>query len=73
MIKIINKEYHRKFQNLRVTPNVVTEEDAGIMREDLRRMHEWAKDWQMLFNAEKCIVMRMGKDNGKFKYDMGGE
>ena len=48
--------------------DVVTEEDAFIMREDLRRLYEWPKDWQMLFNMDKCSVMHMGKGNKKFKY-----
>src|SRR6218665_3157090 len=51
--------------------DVVTEEDAFIMREDLRRLYEWAKDWQMLFNVDKCSVMHMGKCNKKFKYNIG--
>jgi len=49
---------------------VVTEEDAFIMREDLRRLYEWVKDWQMLFNVDNCSVMHMGKGNKKFKYDI---
>ena len=34
-------------------------------------MYEWAKDWQMLFNVDKCSVMHMGKCNKKFKYNIG--
>jgi len=52
--------------------DVVTEEDAFIIREDLRRLYEWAKDWQMLFNVGKCSAMHMGKGNKKFKYNIGG-
>ena len=40
---------------------VVTEEDSSIIREHLRRMYEWDKDWQMLFNVDKCSVMHMRK------------
>ena len=43
-----------------------------IMREGLRRLYEWAKDWQMLFNVDKCSVMHMGKGNKKFQYNIGG-
>jgi len=52
--------------------DVVTEEDAFIMREDLRRLYEWAKNWKMLFNVDKCSVMHMGKGNRKFEYNIGG-
>jgi len=51
---------------------MVPEEDAFIMREDLRRLYEWTKNWQMLFNIDKCSVMHMGKGSKKFKYNIGG-
>ena len=57
---------------LKLCKYVVTEEDAGIIREDLRRMYKWVKDWQMLFDVNKCSVMHIGKGNKKFKYDIGG-
>src|SRR6218665_3312340 len=56
----------------RLCKDVVTEEDASVMREDLRRLYEWAKDWQMLFNVDKCSVLHMRRGNKKFKYDIGG-
>src|SRR6218665_1143321 len=37
------------------------DQEADILREDLRRMFRWSQDWQMLFNLEKCSVMHMGK------------
>ena|SRR6218665_3613856 len=52
--------------------DVVTEEDAGIMREDLRRMDQLAKDWQMLFYVDQCSVIHMGIGNKMFIYDIGG-
>src|SRR6218665_3453577 len=52
--------------------DVVTEEDASVLREDLRRLYEWAKDWQMLCNIDKCSAMHMGRGNKKLKYDTGG-
>ena len=42
----------------------MTEEVAGIMKENLRIMYEWAK---MFFNVENCSVMHMGKGKKKFK------
>ena len=41
--------------------DVVSEEDAFILREELRRLHEWAKDWQILFNVDKCSAIHMEK------------
>jgi hypothetical protein len=48
------------------------EEEAEILRDDLKRMFRWSQDWQMLFNLEKCSVMHMGKRNNEFSYEMGG-
>ena len=42
------------------------------LREDLRRLCEWAKDWQMLFNIEKCVVMHFGHNNKGVEYTMEG-
>ena len=32
----------------------------------------WSDDWQMLFNADKCKVVHIGKHNPGFSYTMGG-
>ena len=39
------------------------DQEADVLREDLRRMFRWSQDWKMLFNLEKCSVMHMGKRN----------
>src|SRR6218665_1183085 len=49
------------------------DQEADILREDLRRMFRWSQDWQMLFNLEKCSVMHMGKGNKELSYVMGGK
>src|SRR6218665_985195 len=49
------------------------DQEADILREDLRRMFRWSQDWQMLFNLEKCSVMHMGKRNQELSYEMGGK
>src|SRR6218665_2574699 len=49
------------------------DQEADILREDLRRMFRWSQDWQMLFNLEKCYVMHMGKGNQELSYVMGGK
>jgi len=47
--------------------NIYAEDVSAIMMADLIRMYDWSRDWQMLFKVEKCIVMHMGKGNGKYK------
>src|SRR6218665_63053 len=51
------------------------DQEADILREDLRRMFRWSQDWQMLFNLETCsvTVMHMGKRNQELSYEMGGK
>src|SRR6218665_981295 len=60
-----------KFLSLQMTQSYADQE-ADILREDLRRMFRWSQDWQMLFNLEKCSVMHMGKRNQELPYEMGG-
>ena len=38
----------------------------------MRRMYEWARDWQMLFYIDKCSVIHMGICDKEFKYDIRG-
>ena len=36
-----------------------SKEDQTILQEDLHRLQEWERKWQMQFNAEKCEVLRI--------------
>ena len=51
--------------------NVRSEVDAEILRTDLKKLDEWAKNWQMEFNKDKCVVMHIGKANNQFQYMLG--
>src|SRR6218665_718815 len=65
-----------KFLSLQTTKlcrAVGDDQEADILREDLRRMFRWSQDWQMLFNLEKGSVMHMGKRNQELPYEMGGK
>ena len=37
---------------------------------DLKNLAKWVIDWQMLFNVEKCVVMRIGTNNKLYSYNM---
>ena len=45
------------------------EEHAG-MQEDLNKLQSWSKEWQMLFNVEKCKVMHFGRRNAGYSYQL---
>ena len=42
------------------------------MQSSLDGVLEWGKEWQMLFNLSKRKVLRVGKNNLKHQYRMGG-
>ena len=51
---------------------VATEDEVQLLRDDLKNLANWAIDWQMLFNVEKCVVMHI-VTNATLKQLMWGE
>ena len=47
--------------------------DIDRLQQDLRNLCNWSRDWQMLFNVDKCKIMHIGYNNGKTKYEMNGK
>ena len=45
------------------------EEHAG-MQDDLNKLLSWSKEWQMLFNVDKCKVMHFGRRNAGYNYHL---
>ena len=48
------------------------EEDRNKLQLTLDRPMEWAADWGMMFNTEKCKIMHVGRNNPQYEYFMGG-
>ena len=46
--------------------------DADKLQNDLNRLFDWCKTWNMEFNKGKCKIMHYGKTNNKFLYHMDG-
>jgi len=42
-------------------------EDVNILQGDLDALHNWATDWQMQFNTDKCSVIHLGHNNQHHK------
>jgi len=40
------------------------------LRADLRSLVSWPKDWQMLFNTDRCKVMHFGHNSSLVDYCM---
>ena len=39
--------------------NISSDEDAARLQEDLDRLTQWQNTWQMMFNPDKCYVLRV--------------
>ena len=50
-----------------------TAQDRACFQTGIDKLQEWAQKWQMAFNSDKCHILHMGKQNQKFKYQLGGE
>ena len=40
------------------------------LQEDINKLVEWANNWQMSFNVDKCSVMHIGHNNMQSNYNM---
>ena len=48
------------------------DEDRDKLQGTLDRLMEWAADWGMQFNIDKCKIMHVGRNNPQYEYTMGG-
>lgn len=51
---------------------VENENDRAAMQRDIDNLMEWTDTWQMQFNAGKCKVLHVGRNNPGYSYTMGG-
>lgn len=49
---------------------VSNEEDRIILQDDLNNLMAWSQKWQLKFNADKCSVMHLGKQETPTEYTM---
>jgi hypothetical protein len=49
---------YRKIQN---------HNDAALLQQDLEELERWERDWQMLFNADKCFVLPVTRKHNPIK------
>ena len=43
------------------------------LQEDINKFVEWANNWQMSFNIDKCYVMHIGHNNMQCNYNMSNQ
>jgi len=44
--------------------------DCHVLQSDLDNLCIWSKNWQLRFNLDKCVILRLGKCNVKRQYSM---
>ena len=44
---------------------VETEEQSQVFQEGILRLEAWSREWQMMFNADKCHILHLGSRNVK--------
>ncbi|KAI8505477.1 hypothetical protein Bbelb_166660 [Branchiostoma belcheri] len=45
-------------------------ESCTVLQNDLQKLQEWARKWQLCFHPSKCTVIRLGKGHPNFSYTM---
>jgi len=48
-------------------------EQHYLLQDDLNALLQWSKDWQLLFNVDKCKVMHFGHNNPIMDYTLDGK
>jgi hypothetical protein len=51
---------------------ITDERDRMKLQTTLDNLCEWASEWGMTFNVEKCKIMHVGRSNPKYSYSMNG-
>ena len=46
---------------------VENEEDKVKFQDLLDNLSEWSKEWQMLFNTDKCHIVHIGRRNPQYE------
>jgi len=48
-------------------------DDRDLLQLDLKQMMDWSNLWQLPFNASKCSVMHLGRNNNWYSYTMNNQ
>jgi len=51
-----------------IVSKVGTAEDVKVLQDDLHKLFQWSKDWQMLFNTDKSKIIHFGFNNNESSY-----
>lgn len=51
---------------------ICSDEDREALQNDLNKLSDWTKLWQMKFNIDKCVVVHLGHNNEHLTYTLDG-
>ena len=68
--EVINSKLLKFADDTKIFNKVNSVDEVENLRSDLRSLVSWSKEWQMLFNLEKCKVMHIGFNNPRVDYFM---
>jgi len=66
----VNSKILKLADNTKIFNTVCLEEAIENLRTDFCRLFAWFKEWQMLFNIDKCKVMHLSYNNPSVDYFM---
>ncbi|KAK4829010.1 hypothetical protein QYF61_001766 [Mycteria americana] len=52
----------------KLSDEVNTSEERGILQRDLDRLEEWASKYRMKFIKDKCKLLHLGQNNQRAQY-----
>ena len=55
-----------------INVDIRDEANTKKLQEDLDKLTEWSKKWQLPFNVKKCISLHIGRNNPFHRYKMNG-
>jgi len=68
--EVVNSKLLKFADDTKIFNKVNSVEKVENLRTDLRSLVSWSKEWQMVFNLDKCKVMHLGFNNTHVDYFM---
>jgi len=68
--EVVNSKLLKFADDTKIFNKVNSVEKVENLRTDLRSLVSWSKEWQMVFNLDKCKVMHLGFNNPHVDYFM---
>jgi hypothetical protein len=69
---VVNSFVRLFADDTKVYNTVSTEATRDALQQDLNSLSDWSKTWLLGFNASKCKVLHLGRNNNNFTYYMSG-